>query len=625
MKKIFLSIAFAFVSMFAAAQSWDEITMSGNYYYGVGSGETQKEAMDQALSEMTSMIATHVSNDFTHIADETTTNGEIDSKSRVLNCIKTYSQATLTNVQTWPVENPPKPAKFAIRCYMKRSELARIFEGRVAMAKYMIERAESALEKRKIDTALQYYYWAYTLIRSVQFPAEVTDEKGRKLVSYLPMRIEEVLDDVDVQFAGRDEELVDLLFTYKGEPVANIDFTYNDGRARCVGNAKDGRGMIEMMPEFSGDVCHLSIEYEYINQAQGDAEMQSVLNVIPKKVISAAAKKVRVVDFAQNVSVASKEEKIEMKAQEIAVRAVEALKVDKPMANMAVADNSAYTAVLDRVLAAMNKRNFLSVATPDNFTDNGLEVFQRLISYGNGRVVGTPDMQFFKSYDGTVVARGLQMSFSDKSGTKKTFVEDVVFSFSNDGKIDNVAFGMGVDVTNTILTRKAAGWSAEARAVLLEFLENYKTAYCLERHDYISTIFSDDAVIITGRVLKNSSTPGIENDVTISDRGREIIKYNEFDKDSYLKHLRRVFARNNFINLRFSDLTVQKLTKFKDKEIYAVQMGQEYNSSTYGDRGYLYLQIDMTNKEEPLIKIRTWQPNEVDLGKIYSAGDFFTD
>lgn len=33
----------------------------------------------------------------------------------------------------------------------------------------------------------------------------------------------------------------------------------------------------------------------------------------------------------------------------------------------------------------------------------------------------------------------------------------------------------------------------------------------------------------------------------------------------------------------------------------------------------------MTDHEAPLIKVRTWQPNEVATDKLYNAGDFFND
>jgi hypothetical protein len=33
----------------------------------------------------------------------------------------------------------------------------------------------------------------------------------------------------------------------------------------------------------------------------------------------------------------------------------------------------------------------------------------------------------------------------------------------------------------------------------------------------------------------------------------------------------------------------------------------------------------MTDVDAPQIKVRTWQPNEVAIDKLYNAGDFFND
>ena len=31
-------------------------------------------------------------------------------------------------------------------------------------------------------------------------------------------------------------------------------------------------------------------------------------------------------------------------------------------------------------------------------------------------------------------------------------------------------------------------------------------------------------------------------------------------------------------------------------------------SATYGDEGYLYIQVDLEDRKQPIIKVRTWQP-----------------
>ena len=113
--------------------------------------------------------------------------------------------------------------------------------------------------------------------------------------------------------------------------------------------------------------------------------------------------------------------------------------------------------------------------------------------------------------------------------------------------------------------------------------------------------------------------------MNMSDRGKEVIRYNRLTKDQYLKNLRRTFDSNEFINLRFTHNDIQWLEKYEKENLFAIQIGQEYHSSSYGDKGYLFLLVDMTNPDAPLIKVRTWQPNEEDISKLYNAGDFRND
>jgi hypothetical protein len=155
----------------------------------------------------------------------------------------------------------------------------------------------------------------------------------------------------------------------------------------------------------------------------------------------------------------------------------------------------------------------------------------------------------------------------------------------------------------------------------MNFLENYKTAYALKRLDYIRSIFDDDAVIITGSVVsKASKNVNIENQSTISQEGNLIIKKNRQTKDEYLKNLKRCFERNEFVNIRFASNDVMKMGQ--GGESYAIQIEQDYYSSTYGDKGYLMLMVDINEPTKPLIKLRTWQPEKDPEFGLYGPGDF---
>ena len=136
-----------------------------------------------------------------------------------------------------------------------------------------------------------------------------------------------------------------------------------------------------------------------------------------------------------------------------------------------------------------------------------------------------------------------------------------------------------------------------------EFLENYKTAFALERLDYIRTIFDDNAVIIVGKVATVAPSPAAENQLTLNNK---VITRTRISKEQYLKNLERCFASNEFVNIRFANNDIIKAGK--GGEIYGIQIKQDYYSTNYGDTGYLFLMVDLNDPKHPVIKVRSWQP-----------------
>lgn len=622
--RIYIFCLLVSCALFASAESWDYIRNSGEYYYGIGVAATEDAADKAAMANLVSQIATHVSSDFVQIDDVRNHNGNLDHKSRVLSCVKTYSQTTLTNVEKWGPEG--KAPNITVRRFIKKSELARIFDNRIAKAKSMFIIAGECLENKKIDMALQYYYWGYSLIRSVQFPNEVKDESGRVLVDWIPVIINQILSDVTVFFDKRDGDFADLFFLYKGEPVSSLEFSYSDGRTICQGLAKDGRGSIEMLPGYVTDTYHLDIEYEYKSQSRGDAEMESVLGVITPKVFPKAAIKVssRISNSEVPISLHNglASNKVNGNITAPTVHTING-KVDNSVSSNSTHDSAIQSELISGIINAINNKRYSDAN--EYFTIDGLAMFNRLTGYGKVRILDSSNIRYYKGLNDKTVARGLKMSFSFDGRRKKTFVEDVSFTFDKNNKIENVAFGLGDMAESGIFNSKAA-WSDDVREIIVSFMENYKTAYSLERLDYLRDIFDDEAVIIVGNVVrKNTANTKPMDGMSISLKGQDVIKYNRYTKDDYITHLSRCFNRNDFINLRFTNHQIQWLEKYNDQTIFAINIRQEYNSSTYADDGYLFLLIDMTKPEEPLIKVRTWQPNEVSIDKLYNAGDFFND
>lgn len=604
-KRTIISIICTMYLVPAFSQSWDEVKRNSNVYlFGEGWGATVEEADQQALAALISKISIAVSSDFTITEDEKSTNGVLDAQSYTNLKVQTYSSATLTNTERLVIDNNPDEAH--IGRFIKRSELNKIFEGRIRTLKEYIRLGIVAEENGKIDDALRNYYWAYSLLKSVQRPAEVQyadEETGKNIhpLTWIPERMDNIFDDLEVKITNNDGTNVDLMFTHKGKPVSSLDFTFFDGRNWSnIASVKNGRGTMEFCSGMVPENIQINYEYAYRGQAHINQEIKSVLSVI--KVGAFRGSRVNLQTGKEKNSTTDKTD-------------VQLKPASKKNATISpVADERPYREVLSKVVAAIKTKSYNSVQ--DYFTEDGKDMFKRLIQYGSARILNTNECAFYQ-FDDNVVARSIQMSFSFKKGVRTNFVEDVVFTFNKEGKIDCLAFGLDAKAKADIMNRGA--WPIEARQTIMEFLENYKTAYALERIDYLRSIFDDDAVIIVGHVAQRFEAVNPRKDGPVTYRNNKYVRRTQYSKEQYLKHLEACFRANEFVNIRFANNDVRKA---KDGEEYGIQIKQDYYSTNYGDEGYLYIQVDLNDRKEPIIKVRTWQPEPDPEVGLFGLGNF---
>lgn len=240
----------------------------------------------------------------------------------------------------------------------------------------------------------------------------------------------------------------------------------------------------------------------------------------------------------------------------------------------------------------------------------GYDNFIKLMQYGNAKLLQSGTVKYYQ-YNDEVICRAVPMSFSFQHNNR-TFIEDVVFTINKDNKIDNISFALSKQAVDDIASK--GQWSQATRMAIISFMENYKTAYALKRLDYIESIFSDNALIITGSVVKVDPNPELKS------MNNQIVRYNRQSKTQYMRNLRHCFNSNEFINIRFADNTIRQATRGGD--IYGIEIKQDYFSTNYGDTGYLFLLIDMTDSIAPKIQVRTWQPEKHPDGSIYGLSDF---
>ena len=611
MKKRLIFVLFAFVALTASAQTWEQVRDSEDYIYGEGWGSTVTEADKQALANLIGKIATNVQGESHSSLKTQNSNGQLNEESQFSQTVSTYSQATLTNTQQKVLKN--EPDAYVVR-WIKKSEIEKIFEARKRKALDLIETAVRAEKKGKVDDVLRNYYWALTLLKSLQYPNEVTytDEDGKEHVctNWCKEKIDDTFYELKTIYDSREGNDIRLAITYKGKPVNSVDYKFWDGQTwSAVYSAKDGWGVLELAPGFDGTQVQMKYEYEYAGEAKIDNEVEMVLNAVKGTPMPKAYTNVM---LKSNEKKKEREARMEMMQSQSFTTNEVSIAPPKPIEK----NVNAYKNAIEKMVAAVKQKNYDSAR--DLFTSVGWSMFTKLMKYGKAKVLDSQNIRFLESEDG-IVERGLRMSFSFNSGGRATFVEDIVLTFNKEQKIDNISFGLGKTAEDDILNKGV--WDEKSRLAIMNFLENYKTAYALKRLDYIRSIFDDDAVIITGSVVsKANSVTNRENQSSISQEGNHIIKMNRQTKDQYLASLKRCFERNEFVNIRFSDNDVKKMGA--GGESYGIQIQQDYYSSTYGDKGYLMLLVDINEPKKPLIKLRTWQPEKDPNFGLYEPGDF---
>lgn len=580
-------------------QTATEIRESDLYYYGEGRGETTQQARDEALRALVSSISSHiVIKEEYNLAHHQT--GEILSDSlNFRHTFKSYSSATLTGAKMLEIDPAPNAH---VLLWIKKAEVEKIFDTRKRRISEMVDAGIRAEDKGKVDVALRNLCWGLDLVKSLPIPSSF-EYKGHTLVDWLVERIEDILSNIEVRVKNRKDDVCELYFTFRGKPVSSLDFYYYDGGFQSnLRSVRNGVGVMELSPGSVHGTYAIEVECNYREQTRLDPEIFSAAAVLPETSYKAAHREVQV-----NPSPAPIEElagKHDLSFTEIPDSLFE-----RPAL---MSDDARYQQAMATVMDAVRSKK--PALARNLFTSYGLEVYQKLITYGNARVLGQPHFSFMNNGD-EVSGRGAQMEFRYRNNHRQ-FVEDLTFTFNAEGLIDNIAFGLGTTTEDDILGNKE--YPEQIRKILVQFLENYQTAYALKRIDYIESIFDEDAIIIVGKLLKQRGRINPETGrMTFNKNDFQYVRHN---KSSYMENLRKAFASNEFINLRLNNCTVRKSAK--GGEIYGVQIEQDYYSTHYSDHGYLFLEINLNDVSHPLILIRTWQPEPDPEFGLYGLDHF---
>ncbi|MDR0872851.1 MAG: nuclear transport factor 2 family protein [Prevotellaceae bacterium] len=202
--------------------------------------------------------------------------------------------------------------------------------------------------------------------------------------------------------------------------------------------------------------------------------------------------------------------------------------------------------------------------------------------------------------------------------------KEIAINFDKSGTIDDIYFALDIHHYKAIMEGEGNEVSdLRHRQAILNFVENFRTSYNRKDIDLLAKVYSDDALIITGKVVKQ--TKSVENMLGNYGFSKEKIEYQVSTKKEYINKLRSVFKNNAKINVLFDNIEVVRHPKFDD--IYGVMLKQGWNTTNYSDVGYLFLMIDFKDGENMQIHVRTWQPDKVNGqqlpdDEIFKLGDF---
>lgn len=588
----------AIFTMYSHAQSIDEIKKNSNYIWGEGNGTTMSDAEGEALRQMSVQISVSVYNSS---YDEESNDNSVQKA-----VLQSVSSAKFTNVQMRVLEEEPNAKVF---CFMSRSEVKKMFEKRANHIVNMVDAGKTAESRMMIDEALRNYYWALVLAKTTPEPVEIefNDKKG-EATSLLPIKIKSVLAMINASVKEiQDDKNIILDFTYNGKPVSSLNFKYNDGQS-IVGPivARDGIGEASMASIPADGKLHLTYELRFRNEVDPtDSDIAGAFNagILP--------------NINSSVAIAIKNNS-KKKAAAPVLASAEMLAAqptnDKRSIAMQNADNTddLQQAVLavEAAISSNNPKSAFNYFTPEGYT-----LFANLMAK-NGKVtlVGKAQSHNFIIADGYIIGRATNIKRQFRNG--KAFMEKLVYRFNPESrKIESVAFALTQRAENDIMNA-AASWPEVSRWAILNFMEDYQTAFALKRTDYINSIFSDDALIITGTILKklDNAERAFDRSKSLDLGGPKDIAYSQLSKTEYIDRLRKIFSTREYVHLQFEDnvtrmIDLPAINGINKGAAFGIEIKQRYESTGYSDDGYLTMVFD-TRGKLPIIHVRLWQPDK---------------
>lgn len=221
--------------------------------------------------------------------------------------------------------------------------------------------------------------------------------------------------------------------------------------------------------------------------------------------------------------------------------------------------------------------------------------------------------------------RGIPLIVNAANDNEELGYQEAVINFNKEGVITSIYYTVNPELYtnlmgNVLKNKRNEVADISERMMILDYVEHFRTSYNQKDLKFLRQVFSDDALIITGKVIKVRKSE-------VAPAGNKVV-YTTQTKQQYLDNLSRAFKSNSYIKVTFDNVVIVEHPTIKG--IYGVTVHQKWNSSRYSDEGYVFMVWDFRNPDAPQIHVRTWQPEFVDKAKgqrlnpndVFTLGDF---
>lgn len=599
MKKLFILLILSALANISFGQmrqrEVDAIKNDTTLFYGMSYVcNSSDEATENAKADLYENIAKNCKSNAIYIQG----NGD----KQLENIIRTFKEQIDEKSAEKAIVEDDRGEKYQYVIYVKRSDFRAMCNERVNDIQRYISKGIKMENEACFEDAMKSYYWALMLTYAHPQGKKLHFHGDSETVDY-----EWIVDRISgndgilrmfnfiVPKEGGIEETEDgMLVKLKvksktGQNVVNLRCECHDGRKFVPNTVRDGKLIVQLHDK---NIKNFKIKINY--DFKEDAKKMNIA-------VSNAIDLIKVPRFPNNIYTIDLEKTLSVKKDE-------EVQGWKKIERSRAVDEEVYLSKMAVIENALRSGN-IAIAR-DCFSPEGYNMLDTLAHYGKMTVVGKPEYKFLK-YNDEVLCRSITVQFDFKN--TPGFSQDVVFRFDTINKVvTSLAFRLSDQAEADIVSKTK--WPEDSRLILVNFLEDYQTAYALKRHKYLESIYSDDALIIVGRVVKRTEIPD-RMTLKLSEEEAVLTKY---DKDTYMKNLAMCFKNNEYIRLRFTETDFTKANNTQN--VYGVRVRQEYFSSSYGDVGYLFLLVDLRGTM-PLIHVRAWQPDKVDLDKLMTMSD----